>query len=84
MGRCVAVRTGGGGADRPLQLEDVRRTALQASQSLAAVKLERAQAWVALYKAVGGGWRDDAPNPDPDTKITAPTAQGGAHTGNAS
>ena len=72
------------GAGSLLQLEDVRRTALQASQSLAAVKLERAQAWVALYKAVGGGWRDDAPNPDPDTKITAPTAQGGAHTGNAS
>lgn len=72
------------GAGSLLQLEDVRRTALQASQSLAAVKLERAQAWVALYKAVGGGWRDDAPNPHPDTKITAPTAQGGAHTGNAS
>ncbi|CAJ0792877.1 Toluene efflux pump outer membrane protein TtgC [Ralstonia psammae] len=72
------------GAGSLLQLEDVRRTALQASQSLAAVKLERAQAWVALYKAVGGGWRDDAPNPHPDTKITAPTAQGVAHTGSAS
>ncbi|WP_205287833.1 hypothetical protein, partial [Escherichia coli] len=59
-------------------------TALQASQSLAAVKLERAQAWVALYKAVGGGWRDDAPNPHPDHKTTAPTAQGRTHTGSAS
>lgn len=72
------------GAGSLLQLEDVRRTALQASQSLAAVKLERAQAWVALYKAVGGGWRDDAPNPHPDNKTTAPTAQGRAHTGSAS
>ncbi|MCO5413424.1 efflux transporter outer membrane subunit [Ralstonia mojiangensis] len=72
------------GAGSLLQLEDVRRTALQASQSLAAVKLERAQAWVALYKAVGGGWRDDAPNPHPDNKTTAPTAQGRTHTGSAS
>ena len=72
------------GAGSLLQLEDVRRTALQASQSLAAVKLERAQAWVALYKAVGGGWRDDASNPQPDTHTTAPAAQSRAHTGNAS
>ncbi|CAJ0706312.1 efflux transporter outer membrane subunit [Ralstonia holmesii] len=72
------------GAGSLLQLEDVRRTALQASQSLAAVKLERAQAWVALYKAVGGGWRDDASNAYPDNKTTAPTAQGRAHTGSAS
>ena len=72
------------GAGSLLQLEDVRRTALQASQSLAAVKLERAQAWVALYKAVGGGWRDDTPNPHPDNKTTAPTAQGRTHTGSAS
>lgn len=81
------------GAGSLLQLEDVRRTALQASQSLAAVKLERAQAWVALYKAVGGGWRDDSagadvqptashPKVNPDT--TSPAAQGRAHTGNAS
>ena len=81
------------GAGSLLQLEDVRRAALQASQSLAAVKLERAQAWVALYKAVGGGWRDDSAGahgqPDPSTPqinpdTTAPAAQGRAHTGNAS
>jgi len=81
------------GAGSLLQLEDVRRTALQASQSLAAVKLERAQAWVALYKAVGGGWRNDSAGanaqPDtskiyPNTNTLAPAAQGRAHTGNAS
>jgi NodT family efflux transporter outer membrane factor (OMF) lipoprotein len=74
------------GAGSLLQLEDVRRTALQASQSLAAVKLERAQAWVALYKAVGGGWReDDVGGAQPDsTHAPAPAAQGGAPTGNAS
>jgi len=87
------------GAGSLLQLEDVRRTALQASQSLAAVKLERAQAWVALYKAVGGGWRDDgtganananadaqphASNTPSHSNTTAPAAQSRAHTGNAS
>ncbi len=78
------------GAGSLLQLEDVRRTALQASQSLAAVRLERAQAWVALYKAAGGGWRDDAaPDVSEHTQqhssqVPAPAAQRPAHTGNAS
>ncbi|MBU9580033.1 efflux transporter outer membrane subunit [Ralstonia mannitolilytica] len=74
------------GAGSLLQLEDVRRMALQASQSLAAVRLERAQAWVALYKAVGGGWReDDVAGALPDsTHAPASAAQGGAPTGNAS
>ncbi|WP_439893468.1 efflux transporter outer membrane subunit (plasmid) [Ralstonia sp. 25C] len=78
------------GAGSLLQLEDVRRTALQASQSLAAVRLERAQAWVALYKAAGGGWRDDAAadtsaQPQQDSsQVPAPAAQRPAHIGNAS
>ena len=75
------------GAGSLLQLEDVRRTALQASQSLAAVRLERAQAWVALYKAVGGGWREDAAGangqPDP-SNAPARAAQRPAPNGNAS
>lgn len=78
------------GAGSLLQLEDVRRTALQASQSLAAVRLERAQAWVALYKAAGGGWRDDgatdvSAQPQQDSsQVPAPAAQRPAHIGNAS
>lgn len=79
------------GAGSLLQLEDVRRTALQASQSLAAVKRERAQAWVALYKAVGGGWREDRADANANadaqaapTHAPAPAAQGRALTGNAS
>lgn len=77
------------GAGSLLQLEDVRRTTLQASQSLAAVKLERAQAWVALYKAAGGGWHvedaDTAAEPHQNSSnAPAPAAQSRAHTGNAS
>lgn len=74
------------GAGSLLQLEDVRRTALQASQSLAAVKLERAQAWVALYKAAGGGWHEDpAANAQPNSShAPAAATQSRAHNGNAS
>ncbi|WP_199031920.1 efflux transporter outer membrane subunit [Ralstonia sp. ASV6] len=77
------------GAGSLLQLEDVRRTTLQASQSLAAVKLERAQAWVALYKAAGGGWRaedaDATGNAQSNSSnAPAPAAGGQLHNGNAS
>ena len=78
------------GAGSLLQLEDVRRTALQASQSLAAVRLERAQAWVALYKAAGGGWRENAAadaSAQPQhnsSQVPAPAAQRPAHIGNVS
>ena len=40
-----------------LELEDARRTALAADQSLALLTHERAGAWVALYRAAGGGWQ---------------------------
>ena len=77
------------GAGSLLQLEDVRRTTLQASQSLAAVKLERAQAWVALYKAAGGGWHVDEAGATNNaqsnsSKAAAPAALAPAHNGNAS
>jgi NodT family efflux transporter outer membrane factor (OMF) lipoprotein len=39
-----------------LQQEDARRQSLSTQESLLAVHLEQAQSWVALYKAVGGGW----------------------------
>lgn len=49
------------GAASLLELEDARRLTIAGKQSLAAVRLERAQAWIALYKAVGGGWQAGAP-----------------------
>ena len=44
-----------------LELEDTRRTALAAQQSLLALQRERLGAWVALYRAAGGGWDSSAP-----------------------
>ncbi len=45
------------GAASLLDLEQVRRTLLSSREQLAAAKLERSAAWVALYKAAGGGWQ---------------------------
>lgn len=45
------------------ELEDVRRVTLAAQIALAQLEQERAQAWVGLYRALGGGWSPDAPAP---------------------
>lgn len=42
-----------------MELEDARRSALAAESSVLALALERQQAWVALYRAVGGGFEPD-------------------------
>ena len=39
-----------------VELEDARRTALAAETGLVALQQERMCAWIALYRAVGGGW----------------------------
>lgn len=39
-----------------MELEDARRSALAAESNLLSLKLERQQAWVALYRALGGGF----------------------------
>jgi NodT family efflux transporter outer membrane factor (OMF) lipoprotein len=41
-------------------LEDTRRTALAAKTALLNLERERSAAWVALYRAVGGGWSSTA------------------------
>lgn len=41
-----------------VDLEDARRTALASTQTVLAVQAERIQAWIALYRALGGGWTD--------------------------
>ena len=38
------------------ELEDARRTALAAQNALIDVRRERVAAWIALYRALGGGW----------------------------
>ncbi len=45
-----------GGLASLVELEDARRTQLAAANTTVALRLERIQAWVALYRAVGGGW----------------------------
>ena len=39
-----------------LELEDARRTRLAAENAVVTLKRERSAAWVALYRAAGGGW----------------------------
>ena len=40
-----------------VELEDARRTALAADTTRLSLQRERAAAWVALYRAAGGGWQ---------------------------
>lgn len=42
-----------------VELEDVRRTRLAAETTLVLLQRERVAAWIALYRAVGGGWTID-------------------------
>lgn len=46
-----------------LELEDARRSTLQADTALVDLRRDRVAAWIALYRAVGGGWLDDGPAP---------------------
>ena len=39
-----------------VELEDARRTAVQADTALAELRRDRLSAWISLYRAVGGGW----------------------------
>jgi NodT family efflux transporter outer membrane factor (OMF) lipoprotein len=51
-----------GAASLP-ELEDARRVTLAAQTTLLQLELQRSLAWIALYRAVGGGWNVDAPLP---------------------
>jgi outer membrane protein, multidrug efflux system len=53
------------------ELEDARRTAVQAQSALIDLQRERSTAWVSLYRALGGGW--SAANVAADT-AAAPVA----------
>lgn len=48
-----------------VELEDARRNALASESALLALDLERSRAWVALYRALGGGFESQS--------VTAPT-----------
>ncbi len=46
-----------GGLASLFELEDARRSALQAHSAQIDLQRERVAAWIALYRALGGGWR---------------------------
>jgi outer membrane protein TolC len=50
-----------------VELEDIRRSALVAETALVLLQRERLTAWIALYRALGGGWT----RPEPATATTA-------------
>ena len=51
-----------GGLASLVELEDARRTQLASADTTVGLQLERIQAWIALYRAAGGGWTAQARN----------------------
>lgn len=60
-----------GGLASLFELEDSRRTATQSQVQLIDLKSERSAAWIALYRALGGGWS----GPDQRAAASAPSLQ---------
>lgn len=52
-----------GGLASLLELEESRRLLLAARTTQSALERERMAAWISLYRAAGGGWRQDASEP---------------------
>ena len=48
-----------------MELEESRRTLLAAQSALVNLERERRGAWIALYRALGGGWTVTTPNASP-------------------
>ena len=48
-----------------VELEEARRLLLAAQSAVVLLERERRNAWIALYKALGGGWSTAAPHPTP-------------------
>ena len=49
-----------------LTLEEARRSALSAQIDQITLQRSRVQYWIALYKALGGGWQPDTPVSSPE------------------
>ncbi|MCE2657189.1 MAG: efflux transporter outer membrane subunit [Rubrivivax sp.] len=49
-----------GGISSIFELEDARRTAVAARSAFIELQRERVAAWIALYRALGGGWQATA------------------------
>jgi NodT family efflux transporter outer membrane factor (OMF) lipoprotein len=48
-----------------VELEESRRVLLAAQSAVVLLERERRNAWIGLYKALGGGWSTAAPQPTP-------------------
>ena len=48
-----------------VELEEARRLLIAAQSTVVLLDRERRNAWIALYKALGGGWSTAAPHPTP-------------------
>ena len=48
-----------------VELEEARRVLLAAQSAVVLLERERRNAWISLYKALGGGWSMTAPHPTP-------------------
>lgn len=59
------------GGESLLTLEEARRSALSAEISLITLQRDRVEYWIALYKALGGGWQPGTPAWSPDTLAEA-------------
>lgn len=60
-----------------VELEDARRLLLTAQRTVVNLELERRNAWVALYRALGGGWNRNAPEAPPlrlQAQLSRPSA----------
>lgn len=56
-----------------VELEDARRTLLAAQSNVVTLQRERRSAWVALYRALGGGWTSAEPPVQPlASEVSAP------------
>ncbi|WP_081992608.1 efflux transporter outer membrane subunit [Collimonas arenae] len=60
------------GSGSLFELEDARRTFLAAQQTVISVQHDHVTAWIALYKALGGGWRNET---EQTAQQTTPASQ---------
>lgn len=58
-----------------LTLEEARRSAISAESALITLQRDRLRYWIALYKALGGGWSADRETPVPPAAGARPAGQ---------
>ena len=61
------------GAGSVLELQEARRSVLAAEVSVLALERERLNAWISLYRAVGGGWDQGQISSDLQVKVSEKT-----------